>query len=188
MNAKMISPTGKLIGVSQAVPVVEKVFKFNGRVQRMSERAGVFKGVKPNAISIKTENCANFMFQNELIIGNLKTERVNTIMRSLLEKGYYDFSEMHFQTARTEEELVFDNGASLPYSSDITIMMNQNFCCHDNFGSPINRPNCSNKDQLENDDFFDCDTDDFDFDGFDVFDDEEGDEESYDEFGGESYE
>lgn len=112
----ILTPYGKLVVTSKIEPVVEKVFKINGKQQRVSEIADGFKN-KPNAILVHVNT--ELMFE-QLYIGNLKPAKVQEIMETLLRDGNYDFSKLKYQETKKVKQLVFDDGESLPYSSETT--------------------------------------------------------------------
>jgi len=131
---RMLSPNGKLLTSKKIEPVVENVIKINGKQQRLSEIAEGFKN-EPNAILIFNDT---ELTHEQLYIGNLKPAKVKEIMVSLLQDGYYDFSQMQYQDTKKVNTLVFDNGESLPYSSEITplsIPVGLSYKKYDAFGS-----------------------------------------------------
>lgn len=121
----IITPTGKLFEVSQAVPVVERYVKFNGSVRRLAETAKDFSA-NPNAIAMENAHAGLFdpsgivPLVPNVFIGNLSAKKVKEILCSLLKDGYYDFSSLEYQKPQHVEELVWDEGKSLPYSNEYT--------------------------------------------------------------------
>lgn len=112
----ILSPNGKLVTTNKIEPVIEKAFKLNGKQQRVAEVVDGFKN-NPNAILVHVGD--NMMYE-QLYIGNLKPEKVQEIMENLLRDGYYDFSKLQYQETKKMDKLCFDDGESLPYSSETT--------------------------------------------------------------------
>lgn len=113
---RILSPNGKVVVSNKIEPVVEKAFKLNGKQQRVAEVAEGFKN-NPNAILVHVG--AEMMYE-QLYIGNLKPEKVQEIMETLLRDGKYDFSKLQYQETKKMDKLLFDDGESLPYSSETT--------------------------------------------------------------------
>ena len=101
---RILSPNGKLLTSRKIEPVIEKVIKMNGKQQRVSEFAEGFKN-EPNAILISADT---ELTHEQLYIGNLKPAKVQEIMETLLQDGYYNFSKMQYQDTRKVNKLVFD--------------------------------------------------------------------------------
>ena len=93
MEVKIISPTGRLLTVNRAVPIVETIFDFNGESRFLGDICR--NDTKPNGIAILYDSSSIFEDNlSELVIGNLQSDVVEQIMQSLLVNGYYDFSKM----------------------------------------------------------------------------------------------
>ena len=65
---------------------------------------------------------------SELVIGNLQSDVVEQIMQSLLVNGYYDFSQMGYQSTKLADKVVIDGGKSKPYTNEITFMSSKSYC------------------------------------------------------------
>lgn len=119
---RVITPLGKILNnIVGAVPVVEQEIRFNGRKRRLFETAANGFGSKPTGVVIYTgqpQGGFGMVMSSNLYIGNLKPEKLQVIMRELAEKGYYDFSSMHFQKSKEFDGQVIDGGQSLPYDSE----------------------------------------------------------------------
>lgn len=150
---RILTPNGTLIASERIEPVVEKVIKMNGKQQRISEFAEGLKN-EPNAIIIHPNN---ILIYDELYIGNLKPAKVQEIMETLLQDGKYDFSQMQYQDATKVDKLVFDNGESLPCSSEITGFSMPLGLAYTGFNK-FNKPCIQSIENLEDDE----DEDDFD--------------------------
>lgn len=127
---KIISPRGNLLSVERVARVCEKRMEFNGERRDLFEVAKSAQiPVNGLAFRVKSELNTGLCIPSEIYVGNLKPEKVEEILYTLLEKGYFDFSEMGFQTTKYERKIVIDGGASLPFSSDITpcMMSRRNF-------------------------------------------------------------
>lgn len=121
---QIMTPKGVLLEVVNAVPVCEVRLEFNGCNRRLVEAAKGL-GTEPTAIAMKynrrSRNGADDG-TDELFVGNLKPEVVRETMRKLLEDGYFDFSSMGYQNPVEEvKDTVFDNGESLPYTTDFVL-------------------------------------------------------------------
>ncbi|MDE5909316.1 MAG: hypothetical protein K2H52_11335 [Lachnospiraceae bacterium] len=120
---QVLTPRGVLREVQKAVPICETRIDFNGRNKKFLEVAKDME-VSPTAIGLVFRNYQNNIcfppYENELFIGNLKTEEVKKIQQKLLSEGYYDFSRLSYQKAKIFEKTVFDSGRTSPYTSDFT--------------------------------------------------------------------
>ena len=93
LEVRIISPTGRLLTVNRAVPIVETIFDFNGESRFLGDICR--NGTKPNGIAILYDSSSIFEDNlSELVVGNLQSDVVEQIMQSLLVNGYYDFSKM----------------------------------------------------------------------------------------------
>lgn len=119
---RIITPKGELRKVKRVVAVCEMRNQFNGRMDRKIEIANDLS-YKPTGLCLKfdTEGTNFRMYGQELYIGNLKTEKVQEILRKLVKEGYFDFSEMEYQKMDMVENTVFDEGKSKPYTSDFLV-------------------------------------------------------------------
>jgi hypothetical protein len=120
-NFRVMLPSGTVCSVVEVCPVAEKVVSFNGERRRFMEAA---KNVKRGANGIciyrktKSDSCG-FMSADErwVVIGNLKNEQVQEILKQLNEKGYFDFSQFEYQKVRKDSDIKY--GADyLPYTSE----------------------------------------------------------------------
>lgn len=125
---KILSPKGNLLSVERVARVCEKRIDFNGEYRDLYEVAKN-SSVSATGLAFKVVSEPMGFVVQELYVGNLKPELVNEIMTELLVVGYYDFTQMEFQTTKCERKLVLDGGATLPFSSDITncVMNRRNF-------------------------------------------------------------
>lgn len=116
---RILSPNGQLFLGEKIIPIIEKVFEINGEKKRVVVVANGFAN-EPNGIVIYSSSEPNYMCnKNNFYIGNLRPLEVQKIMRTLVKEGYYDFSEMEYQNVKTLGKVTFDNGESLPYSSEV---------------------------------------------------------------------
>ena len=72
---------------------------------------------KTNKGSSSTEITAGQVIE---YLGNISTDEVREILKTLLVDGFYDFSEWEYQQEDKIENIRLDNGLSNPYSSAIT--------------------------------------------------------------------
>lgn len=116
---RVITPKGELKSIKRAVAVCEMRNQFNGCLDRRIEIAKDLS-CNPTGLCLEFDvKDASFgIFVREVFIGNLKTEKVQAILRKLLKEGYFDFSELEYQKAELYEKTVFDEGKSKPYTSD----------------------------------------------------------------------
>lgn len=116
---RVITPKGELKSIKRAVAVCEMRNQFNGRLDRRVEIANDLN-CNPTGLcfDIDVKDTGFGALGQEVFIGNLKTEKVQAILRKLLKEGYFDFSELEYQKAELYEKTVFDEGKSKPYTSD----------------------------------------------------------------------
>lgn len=112
---------GALRTVTEVKPAVERREVFNGKKRYLLEHCASVS-VKPNALVFILDDGSNnpmVLSQSKLLIGNLKTEVAEGIIRDLMEKGVADISGFRFQKESPAFNLAkFDNGTSLPYIMD----------------------------------------------------------------------
>lgn len=90
---------GALRTVTEVIPAVERREVFNGKKRYLLERCASVS-VKPNALVFTLDDGSNnpmVLSQSKLLIGNLKTEVAEGIIRDLMEKGVADISGFRFQ-------------------------------------------------------------------------------------------
>lgn len=141
---KIVTPKGAIRVVDKVVPVVEKRFKFNGKVRRLTETAKDLS-VEPTALAFHYADNAigiGCNYDVELFIGNLSFQKVAEIQQSLVKEGFFDFSGLEYQKVCRVEKTVFDEGASKPYTSDYVFGMIGNFT-NNLFGGGYNNMDCS---------------------------------------------
>lgn len=112
---------GALRTVTEVIPAVEKREVFNGKKRYLLERCAS-ASVKPNALVFILNDGSNnpmAMSQVRILVGNLKTEVAEGIIRDLMEKGGADISSFRFQKESPAFSMAkFDNGTSLSYIMD----------------------------------------------------------------------
>jgi len=113
---RIITPTGKICKVCNVEFMAEKQERFNKRVSTSREVA-VDMSVKPTGLRCYTEYDRDDISMLYVYIGNLAFEKVREIQKTLLEKGFYDFSVLEYQKVSLSEpqKLVIDGGKSLPF-------------------------------------------------------------------------
>ena len=119
---RIITPKGELRKVKRVVAVCEMRNQFNGRMDRKIEIANDMS-YNPTGVCLELDvrDTGFVACGQEVFIGNLKTEKVQEILRKLLKEGYFDFSELEYQKADLYKETVFDEGKSNAYTSDHVI-------------------------------------------------------------------
>lgn len=117
---RIITPKGVLREVSQIKPVCETRVQINRKTRRLVTVADDLYLSKPTGLALRfqlypltEDGCTK-----ELFIGNLKPEQVADIQKAILTQGYFDFSALTYQDVEKLENTVFDQGSSLPYTSD----------------------------------------------------------------------
>lgn len=183
MTASVISPKGRFMQITEAVPVCEKLVKFNGKRRLLMERAE--KPETATAIALRIAQETNSPFANvghELLVGNLQVGKAEEILKSLLTQGYFDFTELSpYQEAKDFSVISFDLGKSQPYTTEDMpgSGMLGTFCSNNFLGgvplsvSAINIDNCYGWGCAPIPEAEDQDSD--------MWADEEGDEDVYDE-------
>lgn len=120
MTASVISPKGRFMQITEAVPVCEKLVKFNGKRRLLMERAE--KPATATAVALCIAQERNTPFANmsqELLVGNLPAGKTEEILRSLLTQGYFDFTELSpYQEAKDISKISLDQGKSQPYTTE----------------------------------------------------------------------
>ena len=128
---RILTPTGKVHKVCNAVPYAEKKEVFNGKVHVNTEVA-VNLGVCPTGIKLSLEREPNDFSMPSIYIGNLAHEKVQEILDSLLKLGYFDFSKLEYQKVENigfNSSMEIDGGKTLPYY--------QENICDNNIFSPF---------------------------------------------------
>jgi len=132
---RIVTPKGVIRGIEVVVPVTEKRLMFNGEQRRFVDKAKDMS-VCPTALALRFSfgTLSEFGGSTELFIGNLSPSQVKEIQQSLTKDGFFDFSGFEYQKARLLDKTVFDEGASNPYTSEITRDIVSYFT---NFASPM---------------------------------------------------
>lgn len=135
---QIISPKGKLMQIDTAVPVCERLVRFNGRRRLLQERAQNLETANAIALDMTQERSTPFASMSmELVVGNLPAGKAEEILKALLTQGYYDFTAFDYQKAKNISEVTFDQGKSNPYTTEdmVGVMMGgcQLFCS----GNPV---------------------------------------------------
>lgn len=127
---RIITPKGDLRNIKRAVAVCEMRNQFNGRMDRKIEIANDMS-YNPTGVCLELDvrDTGFVACGQEVFIGNLKTEKVQEILRKLLKEGYFDFSELEYQKENMVEKTTFDAGKSKPYASDYVIGICSSLLC-----------------------------------------------------------
>ena len=115
---KVVTTKGEIREVNSVIPFAEVKVKLNGDKRYLCEKAE--KKEYANGLLLSYENRNGFCGggSGDFLVGNLSNDKVQEILSSLTEKGYYDFSDMEFQQKKTLKKVKIDGGKSLPYSTD----------------------------------------------------------------------
>ena len=113
---KVLTPKGILLSIAGVLPVVEKRVSFNGSEVRLCQLVkDKYQTVTGLYLTTDAEEPCTDISEN-FLVGNLKPVVANDIMHCLLEKGYYDFSQLDYQEkVGVFENYTFDEGISKPY-------------------------------------------------------------------------
>ena len=115
---KVLTPNSGLLQIKSVQPVVEERVIFNGAEQRLVQ---VAKDNKQNATGLYFEvevNMPVVFACNNFFIGNLKPVVVNDILHKLLSDGHFEYQKK----SASPSEYTYDNGKSLPYFVEGTLM------------------------------------------------------------------
>lgn len=119
---RVITPKGVLREVAEIVPVCEARYKFNGEQRRRVEIANNLYQSIPTGLVLRFQvhpfALGTGIDNGELFVGNLRTEQVADIQRELMSRGYFDFSTLVYQKAEWLKDTCYDQGSSMPYTSD----------------------------------------------------------------------
>ena len=129
---RIITPTGKVHKVCNAVPYAEKKEVFNGKT-RVNSEVAVNMNVKPTGIKFSLEREPNDFSIPSVYIGNLAPEKVQEILSALLKEGYYDFSKLEYQKVENigfNSSMEIDGGKTLPFYQE-------NICDNSSIFSPF---------------------------------------------------
>ena len=121
---RVLGATGRMFEVAAVLPAVEQKISFNGSTEHKIEVARSFD-VNPTGLLFLNDKdmikdyC---IYESEVIeyIGNISTDGMREILKTLLFDGFYDFSEWEYQQGNKIENIRLDKGLSSPYSSAIT--------------------------------------------------------------------
>lgn len=114
---KVLLPSGKLVIVESVEAMVEGGIMLNGGRRNLVDVCRSLK-YNPTALCLtpKAENGSPFnSLSGKILIGNLDSGYVKSILYSLLSQGYYSFADLKCQKVRMFEEAVIDGGKSAPY-------------------------------------------------------------------------
>lgn len=118
---QIISTKGRVLPIKKVVPVVEQMVSLNGQNFLLMTQAKNLS-VKPTALALEINESSHDTFgcsiNPEIVLGNLKPEKVIEVLKTLNEKGSYDFSSFTMQKAKKVEQLIIDGGKSAAYSSE----------------------------------------------------------------------
>lgn len=120
---RIITKNGRVMEVNKTYPFAEASTTINKEQKYLYERAK--RPEYATGIIFTYEDPSNnFGFNNvqDFIIGNLSPAKVLEIERTLVRKGYFDFTDMDFQKVKSFENTKLDGGKGLPYCSDYTFL------------------------------------------------------------------
>lgn len=173
----IVLPNGAIEKVAKVVPIVEKLFEFNGKKQLLSEKINFENpNIKPNGLKffIEESNSMRNIFDepssNVIVIGNLSPEEVSEITKKLFSDEKYDFSIYEFQKYNSvRTDYIRDNGKSNPFITD--------FCYMPSISSRVFNPDKyndeSSEEYCESNDFEDYDSEGDEFEDYEYFTDED---------------
>ena len=127
---------GGLFEISKVEEIVEKRVPFNGANVRLVQIArDGNQAVSGLHFYVNTNDFSVFSV-HEFTVGNLTTAKVKEIMKKLLSEGYYNFSDCDFQPMMPVDKYKFDEGKSMPYFCEGSLI--QFYAPNDVFSCPAN--------------------------------------------------
>lgn len=124
---KLRSYDGSVVRITEAIPMIEHRFMFNGSMRKMLEPCKV--GVKANAIAFARDPADLFAYDDytHILVSNIKDGVVESLLTALIEKDFVDISGVPYQQ---ERECIMDYvlDGKYPYYAKITSI-------YDNTGS-----------------------------------------------------
>ena len=113
---RVMLPNGTLLTVEKAIAFCEKRVAFNGRVERLCERAVDLAYANALGFFSDAQGSFNVVTGGTTLICNLAPEFVREVLESLVRQGYVDLSNLKLQKKQPlTSQYVFDNGASGGY-------------------------------------------------------------------------
>ena len=135
---RILNSCGALLQVTEVQPLCEKVVSFNGHDIVMTARAKDLS-VRPTAIALEIVQKNSSFLGAEIVIGNLKPDKVTEILNTLGTDEFYDFSQFTYQDI--EEKKIIDGGKSEPYTYVIEKMVaGEGFCRENHYEGPVSIP------------------------------------------------
>lgn len=135
-SLRVMLPSGAVVSALKVTPIAERIVCFNGKRRRLTGLAQDMKK-EANGILINVEGLKRRVNKSEdifssmntpsqdqveehwddVVIGNLKNEQVQQIVREICEKGYYDFSCFEYQNLESPKDLMLGS-EYLPYHNE----------------------------------------------------------------------
>ena len=113
---RVMLPNGTVMTVEKAIAVCEQRVAFNGRVERLCERAVDLAYANALGFFSDAQGSFNVVTGGTTLICNLTNEFVREVLTSLVRQGYVDLSDLKLQKKQPlTSQSVFDNGASGGY-------------------------------------------------------------------------
>lgn len=116
---KIRSYDGSVVRITEAIPMIEHRFLFNGSMRRVLEPCKV--GIKANAIAFARDPADLFAYDDytHILVGNIKDGAVESLLNDLAEKDFADISKLPYQQ---ERECIMDYklDGEYPYYAKIT--------------------------------------------------------------------
>ena len=113
---RIMLPNGTVMTVEKAIAFCEQRVAFNGRVDRMCERAADLTFANALGFYQDVHGSFNVITGGTTLICNLTNEFVREVLESLVRQGYVDLSDLKLQKKQPlTSQYVFDNGASGGY-------------------------------------------------------------------------
>lgn len=113
---RVMLPNGTVMTVEKAIAFCEQRVAFNGRVDRMCERAADLTYANALGFYQDVHGSFNVVTGGTTLICNLTNEFVREVLESLVRQGYVDLSDLKLQKKQALiSNYVFDNGASAAF-------------------------------------------------------------------------
>lgn len=113
---RIMLPNGTVMTVEKAIAFCEKRVAFNGRVERLCERAADLTYANALGFFSDAQGSFNVVTGGTTLICNLAPEFVREVLESLTRDGYINLSSLKLQKKQPlTSQYVFDNGASGGY-------------------------------------------------------------------------
>lgn len=117
-SLKAVLPSGAIVSVSKVTPIMEQIIRFNGTKRRFS---GIVEDMRYDANGVLLHVITNSEeykeYSDDVVIGNLRKDQVQEIIKEIMESGYYNFSQFSYQNIKKITDIRFEK-EYLPYHNE----------------------------------------------------------------------